>query len=154
MNAKLLPVKPSDASSRKKGAHPSGGLGTLALQMLSRWGAQVTAIARPPDFAACRQAGVAEVVDSSVKPFATLSRAFDATLNFAAWEDDLSLLGCLRGGALGHATTVHPLLGDFDELACTADSVRASQGPGQGIRRDEESRLDCQEMRRQPMEVK
>ncbi|TFV75834.1 zinc-binding alcohol dehydrogenase [Bradyrhizobium frederickii] len=94
----------------------AGGLGTLALQMLSRWGSQVTAIARPPDFAACRQAGAAEVVDSSVKPFATLSRAFDATLNFAAWEDDLSLLGCLRGGALGHATTVHPLLANFDEL--------------------------------------
>ena len=94
----------------------AGGLGTLALQMLSRWSAQVTAVARPPDFAACRQAGAAEAVDGSVKPFASLSRAFDATLNFAAWEDDLSLLGCLRDGALGHATTVHPLLANFDEF--------------------------------------
>jgi NADPH:quinone reductase-like Zn-dependent oxidoreductase len=94
----------------------AGGLGTLALEMLSAWGAQVTAVARPPDFAACRQAGAAEAVDGSVKPFASLPRAFDATLNFAAWEDDLALLGCLRDGALGHATTVHPLLANFDEF--------------------------------------
>ncbi|UWU94850.1 alcohol dehydrogenase catalytic domain-containing protein [Bradyrhizobium sp. CB1015] len=94
----------------------AGGLGILALQMLGRWGAQATAIARPADVAACRQAGAAEVLDGNIKPFASLSRAFDATLNFAAWEDDLSLLGCLREGALGHATTVHPLLANFDEL--------------------------------------
>jgi NADPH:quinone reductase-like Zn-dependent oxidoreductase len=94
----------------------AGGLGTLALQMLSAWGASVTAIARPSDFAACRQAGALEVVDSSSKPFAMLSRTFDATLNFAAWDDDLALIGALRDGALGHATSVHPLLANFDEL--------------------------------------
>ena len=93
----------------------AGGLGTLALQMMSAWGASATAIARPPDFAACREAGALEVVDSS-KPFATLSRTFDATLNFATWDDDLALIGALRDGALGHATTVHPLLANFDEL--------------------------------------
>jgi D-arabinose 1-dehydrogenase-like Zn-dependent alcohol dehydrogenase len=69
----------------------AGGLGTLALQMMSVWGASVTAIARPPDFATCREAGAIEVVDSS-EPFATLSRTFDATLNFAAWEDDRALI--------------------------------------------------------------
>jgi NADPH:quinone reductase-like Zn-dependent oxidoreductase len=94
----------------------AGGLGTLALQMLSAWGASVMAIARPRDFAACREAGAIEVVDSSSKPFATLLRTFDATLNFAGWDDDLALIGALREGALGHATTVHPLLANFDEL--------------------------------------
>jgi hypothetical protein len=53
-------------------------------------GASVTAIARPPDFAASREAGALEVVDSSSKLFATLSRTFDVTLNFAAWDDDLA----------------------------------------------------------------
>jgi hypothetical protein len=62
------------------------------------------------------EAGAIEVVDSSSKPFATLSRTFDVTLNFAAWDDDLALIGTLRDGALGHATTVHPLLANFDEL--------------------------------------
>jgi NADPH:quinone reductase-like Zn-dependent oxidoreductase len=120
----------------------AGGLGTLALQMLSGWGAKVTAVARSPDFAACRQAGAAEVSDGSVKSFASLARAFDATLNFAAWEDDLALLGCLRDGALGHATTVHPLLANFDEfgwlrgaLHTFADKKRHRAGLPKGTRR-------------------
>lgn len=94
----------------------AGGLGTLALQMLSTWGAKITAVAKPSRFFECRKAGASAVVDSTAKPFATLTGAFDATLNFASWEDDLLMLGCLREGALGHATTVHPLLGNFDEL--------------------------------------
>ena len=94
----------------------AGGLGTLSLQMLSAWGARVTATARPSDFAACREAGAVELVDRGDRPFGPLVRSFDATLNFAAWEDDLTLLGCLRDGALGHATTVHPLMRNFDEL--------------------------------------
>jgi NADPH:quinone reductase-like Zn-dependent oxidoreductase len=93
----------------------AGGLGTLALQMLSAWGASVTAIARPSDFVACRAAGAGEVVDGTGRSFGPLANAFDATLNFAAWEDDLALVGCLREGALGHATTVHPLLQNFDQ---------------------------------------
>ena len=43
----------------------AGGLGTLAMQMLSAWGAKITAIARPPMRAACLQAGAAEVLDGS-----------------------------------------------------------------------------------------
>jgi len=93
----------------------AGGLGTLALQMLSGWGAQVTAIAKPPALEMCRQAGAAEVVDATREPFSQLAASFDATLNFATWDDDLTLVGCLRAGALGHATTVHPILGNFDK---------------------------------------
>jgi D-arabinose 1-dehydrogenase-like Zn-dependent alcohol dehydrogenase len=104
----------------------AGGLGTLALQMLSAWGARVTAIARPPDFIACRQAGAEEIVDRGNKPFASLPGTFDATLNFAAWEDDLALIGCLRAGALGHATTVHPLLANFDELGWVRGALRTA----------------------------
>ncbi|PVE21691.1 zinc-binding alcohol dehydrogenase [Microvirga sp. KLBC 81] len=97
----------------------AGGLGTLALQMLSEWGAKVTAIAWPSNFDACIGAGAADVVDCTKKPFASLGRSFDVTLNFATWDDDLLLLGCLRDGALGHATTVHPMLRNFDELGWT-----------------------------------
>lgn len=102
----------------------AGGLGTLALQMLSAWGAAVVAIARPQDFAACREAGAAVCVDSTDKPFASVSRTFDATLNFASWEHDRSLFGCLRDGALGHATTVHPLLGNFDEFGWVRGALK------------------------------
>ena len=94
----------------------AGGLGTLATQMLSAWGARVTAIARRSNIKVCLEAGATEVVERTDKLFGSLGRTFDATLNFATWEDDLALLGCLRDGALGHATTVHPMLGNFDRL--------------------------------------
>ncbi|CAH2406828.1 alcohol dehydrogenase catalytic domain-containing protein [Mesorhizobium ventifaucium] len=94
----------------------AGALGTLATQMLSSWGARVTAIARKSNSKACLEAGATEVVERTDELFVSLGRTFDATLNFATWEDDLALLGCLRVGALGHATTVHPMLGNFDRL--------------------------------------
>ena len=43
----------------------AGGLGTLAPQMLTTWGAKITAIARPPTMAGCLAAGVTEVVDGT-----------------------------------------------------------------------------------------
>ena len=102
----------------------AGGLGTLATQMLSQWGARVTAIARPSTFDACMEAGAAEVVERTEKPFTSPGRTFDATLNFATWDDDLALLGCLRDGALGHATTVHPMLRNFDRLGWVRGALR------------------------------
>ena len=89
--------------------------GTLALQMLSAWGASVTAIAKPAAFDECRRCGAVSCVDTATKAFSSLARSFDATLNFATWDDDFALLGCLADGALGHATTVHPMLLHFDE---------------------------------------
>ncbi len=93
----------------------AGGLGRLALQTLSAWGARVTAVAKASDLQSCLEGGATEAVDRARNPFVTLRRTFDATLNFAAWEDERALLGCLREGATGHATTVHPLLQNFDE---------------------------------------
>jgi len=55
------------------------------------------------------------VLDGTRKPFGQLDATFDATLNFATWVDDLALVCCLRNGARGHATTVHPLLGNLDK---------------------------------------
>lgn len=104
----------------------AGGLGTLALQMLSTWGARITAVANPSSSDACRNAGAAAIVDGANGPFASLACAFDATLNFASWDDDLSMLGCLREGAFGHATTVHPLLRNFDELGWLRGALRTA----------------------------
>ena len=46
----------------------AGGLGMLALQTLSHWGAQVTAIAKASDLAACLEAGAAEAVARERQP--------------------------------------------------------------------------------------
>ena len=114
-----------NAAGKKVLVHgASGGLGTLALQTLSAWGARVTAIAKASDFSACREAGAVEVMDRTQNPFAGLRGAFDATLNFATWDDDAALLTCLREGALGHATTVHPLLQNFDEAGWVGGAIR------------------------------
>ena len=120
----------------------SGGLGLLALQLLAQWGARVTAIGRPATAAACLAAGASEVFDATHTPLATLAARFDATLNFASWDDDLALVRCLREGALGHATSVHPLLGNIDRLgwvrgamACLADKRRHAAALPAGTKR-------------------
>ena len=99
------------------------GLATLGLslatfmQVLDTTIANVSlpTIAKPASFDACRRSGAVSFVDAATKPFLSLARSFDATLNFATWDDDFALVGCLAEGALGHATTVHPMLQNFDE---------------------------------------
>ena len=60
----------------------AGGLGTLALQMLTTWGAKITAIARPPTMAGCLAAGAIEVLDGTKQPFASLGRAVRCDTQF------------------------------------------------------------------------
>lgn len=116
------------AQGRKVLVHgAAGGLGTLAVQMLTDWGAKVTGIARTPDLETCRSAGAIEAYDGAENPFPRLSGRFDATLNFAAWDDDAALLGCLHEGALGHATTVHPMLRNFDDLGFLRGALRTAK---------------------------
>ena len=92
----------------------AGGLGSLAVQMLSDWGCEVTAIAFPRNHDTCLELGASSTVDLSSTSFDELAGSFDATLNFATWDHDQQLLGCLKEYALGHATTVHPMLRSFD----------------------------------------
>jgi NADPH:quinone reductase-like Zn-dependent oxidoreductase len=93
----------------------SGGLGLIALRLLRAMGAQVTAVASAGARDACEQAGAHNVIDRHAIPLRALPRAYDATLNFACWDDEPALLRLLAPGALGHATTVHPLLTLLDE---------------------------------------
>ena len=91
----------------------SGGLGLLAIPMLHALGANVTAVASRA-LPACRAAGANEVVDRCVTPIHALGSRFAATLNFANWDDETQLLELLAARALGHASTVHPLLAQID----------------------------------------
>jgi len=50
----------------------AGGLGTLALETLSAWGARATAVAKASDLKSCLAAGAAEAVDRGQNPFAAL----------------------------------------------------------------------------------
>jgi NADPH:quinone reductase-like Zn-dependent oxidoreductase len=94
----------------------SGALGLLAVQVLSEAGAIVTATGGGERLQQMRDVGAAKVIDRAALSWKALRHSFDATLNFASWEDEKSLLACLRPTALGHATTVHPLLGNADQF--------------------------------------
>lgn len=116
----------------------SGALGTLATQVLSHWGAAVTAVARSSQAAACLRAGAVTVVDREVGGLTRLGSSFDVTLNFADWAQDQALIRCLNVGAIGHATTVHPLMANFDNLGwlrggfANVGTVVATQSGRQG----------------------
>ncbi|CAH0352383.1 alcohol dehydrogenase catalytic domain-containing protein [Aquabacterium sp. CECT 9606] len=92
----------------------SGGLGQLALQLLSRWDARVTAVCSTKHVQTCRNLGAAVVVDRTRRALSTLGTGYDVSLNFATWHDEADLIARLRPGAMGHATTVHPLLDTMD----------------------------------------
>jgi NADPH:quinone reductase-like Zn-dependent oxidoreductase len=94
----------------------AGALGRLALQQLSAWGCRVTAICDTGRADECRKLGAAHVVERGPEAIRSLPADFDAVLNFASWDDESALASRLGPGALGHATTVHPLLGHFDRL--------------------------------------
>ena len=94
----------------------AGGLGQLALQVLSGWGALITAVCETTTVELCQALGASEIIDRFKTKVRDLPPRFDAVLNFAAWDDDEFLASRLRVGALGHATTVHPLLANFDRL--------------------------------------
>lgn len=92
----------------------SGGLGQLSLQVLSRWGARVTAVCSTVHVQRCKDLGATVVVDRTRRALTTLPTCYDATLNFAIWQDEKALVSRLKPGAMGHATTVHPLLDSMD----------------------------------------
>jgi NADPH:quinone reductase-like Zn-dependent oxidoreductase len=94
----------------------SGALGRLALQMLSAWGAQITAICGRDKTAECVALGAVCAVERGPGCITTLPSDFDVVLNFGAWDDDLALASRLGPQGLCHATTVHPLLANFDRL--------------------------------------
>jgi NADPH:quinone reductase-like Zn-dependent oxidoreductase len=94
----------------------AGALGRLALQLLSRWGCRVTAVCDAGKTDDCRALGAERAIERGPQAIASLPADFDVVLNFASWDDDPALASRLGSHALGHATTVHPLLGHFDKL--------------------------------------
>jgi D-arabinose 1-dehydrogenase-like Zn-dependent alcohol dehydrogenase len=93
-----------------------GGLGQLSLQMLRGWGCRVTAICAAGQRETCLALGAENAVERGPGRIESLPDDFDVTLNFGSWEDDALLATRLGRKALGQATTVHPLLGNFDRL--------------------------------------
>jgi NADPH:quinone reductase-like Zn-dependent oxidoreductase len=121
-----LQLSPANARGKKVlvlGA--AGALGRLALQLLSGWGCDITAICDAGRTDECRALGADLAVERGPQAIGSLPACFDAVLNFASWDDDLALASRLGADALGHATTVHPLLGHFDRLGWLRGALAA-----------------------------
>jgi len=110
-------LRPSNASGARvlvNGAN--GGLGHLALHLLGRWGARVTAICAQGTRQDCLELGAELAVERGPGCIESLPADYLVVLNFGSWDDDAALASRLRVDATGHATTVHPLLANFDRL--------------------------------------
>ena len=94
----------------------NGGLGRLAMQVLHHWGSEITAICGKGQRRIGLDLGALVAVEHGPGCIESLRSDFDAVLNFANWDDDALLASRLGAQALGHATTVHPLLSNFDRL--------------------------------------
>ncbi len=94
----------------------AGGLGRLATSLLASWGANVIAVARDAEREACLASGARTVLGREIDWSHDLARSCDAALNFAAWELEAAVSSCLASTAIGQATTLHPLLDNFDRL--------------------------------------
>lgn len=94
----------------------NGGLGRLALQVLHSWGSRVTAICATGQRQTCLDLGAEVAVEYGSNCIPSLPPDFDVVLNFANWDDETVLASRLGVNALGQATTVHPLLNNFDRL--------------------------------------
>ncbi len=94
----------------------TGGLGRLALQVLHSWGSRITAICGQGQIHAGLELGAQYAMARSPRCIESLPNNFDVVLNFASWNADALLASRLGVRAMGHATTVHPLLANFDRL--------------------------------------
>ena len=94
----------------------NGGLGRLAMQVLHDWGSEITAICGKGQRQIGLNLGARVAVEHGPGCIESLRSDFDAVLNFANWDDDALPASRLGAQALGHATTVHPLLSNFDRL--------------------------------------
>lgn len=104
-----------NAAGRHVFVHGAGGaLGQLAIQQLARWGASVTAVCGSASVARCQALGATQVLDRNATRLSALPSDCDASLNFGAWADEADVFARLHASALGHATTVHPLLAHID----------------------------------------
>jgi len=94
----------------------NGGLGRLALQLLRSWGSRVTAVCAQGTRKDCVALGAEIALERVPGSIESLPSDYRVVLNFGGWEDDASLAMRLDADAFGHATTVHPLLANFDRL--------------------------------------
>jgi NADPH:quinone reductase-like Zn-dependent oxidoreductase len=110
-----------------------GGLGRLALQLLRPWACRITAICGPGQAGVASALGADVAVERGPGRIEALPVDAEVVLNFGAWADEAALASRLGPLALGQATTVHPLLGNLDQLGWWRGAL-ASRAAWRGLR--------------------
>jgi NADPH:quinone reductase-like Zn-dependent oxidoreductase len=117
LSLRSIGITPANARGARVLIHgANGGLGRLAMQVLHHWGSEITAICAKGECQAALDLGAVAAVEYGPGCIESLPPDFDAVLNFANWDDDARLASHLGPRAMGQATTVHPLLANFDRL--------------------------------------
>jgi reticulon-4-interacting protein 1, mitochondrial len=110
--AGVTPVGIKDSKVLVQGG--ATALGQIATQLLSSWGAQVSAICGLNSRAVCETNGAYIVFDRAHSITRSPTPIYHLTMNFGQWEDELALIANLNPDALGHVTAVHPLMRNID----------------------------------------
>lgn len=94
----------------------SGGIGSLAIQVLKAWGAYVATTCSGANAESVRALGADVVVDYEQQDYADVLSGFDVALETIGGALEDKTLGILRKDGHGcFVTLIHPLLRNFDE---------------------------------------
>ena len=102
----------------------SGGVGTVATQLLSAWGARVTTLSSAENLAYCREQGAAEALDYGQIKLGDLEN-FDAVLAAFGLEDTEHFRPRLLKWGGYYTTLRHPLLNWSDRYGVLPGGVAA-----------------------------
>jgi reticulon-4-interacting protein 1, mitochondrial len=103
----------------------SGGIGSLAIQVLKAWGAFVATTCSGANAESVRALGADVVVDYEQEDYAKVLFGFDVALETIGGALEDKTLGILRKDGHGcFVTLIHPLLRNFDESGMVRGAVK------------------------------
>lgn len=103
----------------------SGGIGSLAIQLLKSWGAYVATTCSTANMDAVAALGADVVIDYRVEDYANRLSDFDVALETVGGSLEEKTLGILRKDGKGvFVTLIHPILQVFDESGLVCGAIR------------------------------
>lgn len=103
----------------------SGGIGSLAIQLLKSWGAYVATTCSTAHVNAVTALGADRVIDYTAEDYASRLSDFDVALETVGGPLEEKTLSILRSDGKGvFVTLIHPILQTFDESGLVRGAIR------------------------------
>lgn len=117
---------PSNSSGKKVFVQGgSGGIGSLAIQLLKSWGAYVATTCSTAHMKSVTALGADRVIDYTREDYSSLLSNLDVALETVGGPLEEKTLGILRSDGRGvFVTLIHPLLQTFDESGLVRGAVQ------------------------------